>query len=454
MEISEPARRRVEEATSQRHCTVKYRLNIDKKSIQVCQKHIISIFNVTKRRIQMIIEKLKSGKNLNDLRGKHSNRPHKIKDDDITLAKQHIASFPSQESHYGRNSSKKLCLNPDLNISKMHKMFLQKYPESKVNLHRYRMIFNENFNLRFGVPRSDTCTVCDKLFVQLSAADDEQTRNLIMRETQLHHVKAEKAYKTLNEDVENAKNNNNVIVLCVDLEQVLFTPNLTHSDVYYQRQYSNYNLAIHSMGNNEVTMNVWHETIAKRGSAEISSCIVRYILNTFNKLETHQQRSLTVWSDRCTGQNNNWKMIALYHYLVCAKYFTEVNQKFLMTGHSFLPCDRDFALIEKCKKTANLLVPQHVWTMIENARPSKPFHVVVMEQDDFIDLSPAEQQLNKKSKLIKVSQGRWIQIRSDDPSQIHLRKTHNLLEAWTTDVILKKKPLEVDVHLNLKLCIK
>ncbi|KAG8290413.1 hypothetical protein J6590_081880 [Homalodisca vitripennis] len=35
MEISEPARRRVEEAISQRHCTVKYRLYIDQKSIQI-----------------------------------------------------------------------------------------------------------------------------------------------------------------------------------------------------------------------------------------------------------------------------------------------------------------------------------------------------------------------------------------------------------------------------------
>ncbi|KAG8255058.1 hypothetical protein J6590_101745, partial [Homalodisca vitripennis] len=75
--------------------------------------------------------------------------------------------------------------------------------------------------------------------------------------------------------------------------------------------------------------------------------------------------------------------------------------------------------------------------MIEKARPSKPFHVVVMEQDDFIDLSPDEQELNKNSKLIKVSQGRWIQIRSDDLSQIRLRETHNLLETWTSDVILK-----------------
>ncbi|KAG8251713.1 hypothetical protein J6590_074291 [Homalodisca vitripennis] len=84
--------------------------------------------------------------------------------------------------------------------------------------------------------------------------------------------------------------------------------------------------------------------------------------------------------------------------------------------------NRDFALIERCKTTATFQVPQHVWTMIEIARPSKPFHVVVMEQDDFIDLSPAEQQLNKNSKLTKVSQGRWIKIRSDDPSQIRLRK--------------------------------
>jgi len=43
--------------------------------------------------------------------------------------------------------------------------------------------------------------------------------------------------------------------------------------MFYQRQLSNYNLAIHNVGNNEVSMHLWYECIAKRGSLEIALCI-------------------------------------------------------------------------------------------------------------------------------------------------------------------------------------
>lgn len=43
-------------------------------------------------------------------------------------------------------------------------------------------------------------------------------------------------------------------------------------------------------------------------------------------------------------------MIALLQHLVVNEYFSNVNQTFMTTGHSFLPSDRDFAMIEKAKK--------------------------------------------------------------------------------------------------------
>lgn len=58
------------------------------------------------------------------------------------------------------------------------------------------------------------------------------------------------------------KNNN---VLCTDMQQVLFCPTLSHSNIFYQRQLSVYSSCIHNIGKNKVTMNVWDETVAKRG---------------------------------------------------------------------------------------------------------------------------------------------------------------------------------------------
>ncbi|KAJ8721016.1 hypothetical protein PYW08_006481 [Mythimna loreyi] len=163
-------------------------------------------------------------------------------------------------------------------------------------------------------------------------------------------MKSDQAYKHLAEGTDRAANNPNVITICIDLQQVLFCPTLTHSSVFYQRQLSCYNLGINNVGQRYSVMNLWNETIAKRGSAEIASCILKYILDNFKPLEENQERKLIVWSDRCVGQNNNWRILTLYAYLVKQQYFTEVNQKFLCSGHSFLPCDRDFTLIERRKK--------------------------------------------------------------------------------------------------------
>lgn len=118
----------------------------------------------------------------------------------------------------------------------MYDLFLESYPETKIKYHTCTNIFNEKFNLRFGMPRCDTCKLCDKLLLQIVAAETEEQRTKFLHESKLHHRKAEKAYSSLASDNEAAKNHqNSVVVLCIDLQQVIFTPSLNHSDIYYQR---------------------------------------------------------------------------------------------------------------------------------------------------------------------------------------------------------------------------
>lgn len=439
LDLCEPKRRVVQEAVSKRQCTVKYFLCISPPTkIQVCQKTLCNILAITRRRIQILVEKLKQKIPLEDQRGLHNNRPHKTTDSVIQSIKDHIGSFPTQENHYSRASSKASCLDPSLSLLRMYRLFQEKFPDIKASYDTYRSIFRSDFNLRFGTPRSDTCKVCDKFYIQLIAADNDESHQRISNESKLHHMKSEKAYSQLKEDSEFARTNSNNVVLCVDLQQVIFTPNLSHSDVFYQRQYSNYNFAVHNMGNQKVMMFQWHESLAKRGSAEIASCLLQYITHNFQVIQAGEERKLTIWSDRCVGQNNNFKMITLFAYLVQLKYFTEINQKFLVSGHSFLPCDRDFALIEKNKKSAKLYAPEDVTTLICNARVNNPFQVFVMKQSDFVDLSPLEQ-IFKRDPNLKVTQARWIRLTADEPGCVAIRTCHNILEGWQKYELLKKQ---------------
>ena len=130
-------------------------------------------------------------------------------------------------------------LHSELTLKRMYKLFKAKFPELDVKLRLYRDVFSE-YNFKFGVPRSDTCKYCDNLYMQLQCAENEAARNKITVESELHHRKAEAGYKALSADIAASKRAN-TNVICMDLQQVLFCPTLTHSSVFYQRQYSCYN---------------------------------------------------------------------------------------------------------------------------------------------------------------------------------------------------------------------
>lgn len=429
-------RRRVSENVSTRHCTMEYYIPKKDSNIRICQKTLCKILKVTPRRIQILVEKIKFDKPLTDSRGLHGNHT-KISDETKEVIRNHISSFPRQENHYSRNDSKKECLSSELNIRKMWEFFRIKYPESTVKLHTYRDVFNGEFNLRFGLPRSDTCSYCDRLYIQLIGAVDDHSKKQIENESKIHHMRADSAYKALAMDKENAMLNSEHVVLCVDLQQVLFCPNLQHSNVFYQRQLSCYNLAIHDQGKNLAYMFFWNETTGKRGAAEIVSCVMKYVQLNFEKLRPGQVRTLKLWSDRCVGQNNNWRMIAVMQHLLISDYFTTVEQKFMTTGHSFLPCDRDFAIIERAKRGKQVYIP-HQWVeIIANAKASpNPFTVCVMDTQDFKNTDIVLHSI--ETLKFSITSHVWYQISKDDPTTLRARKSHNVLQTWTTHSLAKK----------------
>ena len=61
-----------------------------------------------------------------------------------------------------------------------------------------------------------------------------------------------------------------------------------------------------------------------------------------------------------------------------------IDHKFLVSGHSYLPCDQDFGLVEKQKKLfPNIFIPEHWNNVILAARKKKPFKIICMNKRDF-----------------------------------------------------------------------
>ena len=105
-------------------------------------------------------------------------------------------------------------------------------------------------------------------------------------------------------------------------------------------------------------MNVWDESVRSRGSQEIGSRILTY-------LREHQTpaESLIAYSDSCGGQNRNVNFLCLWQDVVSSsRYSYEViDHKFMVSGHSYLPNDRDFGRIEKARRCTSAVYVPSEW---------------------------------------------------------------------------------------------
>lgn len=132
-----------------------------------------------------------------------------------------------------------------------------------------------------------------------------------------------------------AKSDSSAHVITFDLQQNLPVPTLTHSAMFYLRQLWVYNFGIHKCDSVNGIMCVWNECIACRGSDEIASCLLRY----FTELRSTATK-LVCYSDSCFGQNKNFTLICLWNWFINRKQFKQIDHKFLVRGHTFLPNER------------------------------------------------------------------------------------------------------------------
>lgn len=418
---------------SRRQITYEYNVNVESQSIPVCKQALASILAVKIAKVNYVCELIKKrGTPYEDQRGKHDNRPNRLSQEKRESVLNFIDGIPRYRSHYTRrHNPNRYYLSPSLTQQKLYDKYHENCvskAEEPITFRMFSEIFVSERNYHFGHPSLDTCKVCDQFQMQLLA----DPKNIeVTNNKELHLRKAEAAQKSMKIDFDRSKFETDIWTIAFDFQQTLPTPHINTSVTFYSRQMWTYNLGIHDP--NGAVMNMWSEDIAGRGSNEVISS-----LDTYFKDFNATPKNLIAWSDSCGGQNKNKNMISFWYYLVHIRNkFETVEHKFPIPGHTFLPCDRDFGVIEKKKrKTPAVYTPKGWFGLVRDCKKGKPFRVVEMSQkDNFIDIEPIKSRLSFKTTAVdgskvSIQKAARIKIMASKPGHMFLAYTHNFAEEW------------------------
>lgn len=446
-------RPRLGEDTAKFHdCSYYYKVrfteNASVKEIRVCQNAFLSLHGIRKKKLEVLQVSLKkTGSAPTDKRGRHKNRPLKLKPKTEEAIQEHIKSFKGRQSHYSMHDSKKIYLSEDLNIKKMFGMFLQKYENQghSVSYETYRKIFCRDFNISFGYPRSDTCSICDEYqakvksleFEKSKASDAEKLKiekelKRLEVENKVHKVRAAEFYNRKRKAKYSSKINQNHEAVCMDFAKNLPVPNLTTNDVYYKRQFNVYSFNIHVLSTADSVFYMYGENIGAKGSDNVCSLLHNFV---YNVLST-DVRHLEIFCDSCGGQNKNYTVIRYVHHLVhIQKRFDSVKMSFPVRGHSYLECDKNFGLINQ---KAHVELPNEWAEVFKSARHKpKPFEVIEVTQDLFREWSKFFHSMYRIQCPFPTRPIRELKVVKDHPRFVYHRSSWNGM--WESAVIVSPK---------------
>lgn len=230
----------------------KYRINTSSKMYVVCQNAFLGIHGIKQGRIRRLTTLLKQNKSPKDQRGKQ--KPGNAKSPETILKiVQHINSFPRKQTHYA--SKVREYLSEKLDISIMHAMFKEVYPDEPVNYFFYLKVFHEHFSLSFGRPQVDTCLTCEEMTIKLKSKElNETAKRVVAAEKIVHCRRAKKFYSKKKELIEQYQKDDSVAIISMDYMQNLSLPQVPIQSAFYLRQLTVNCFCIHNEKTGEATI--------------------------------------------------------------------------------------------------------------------------------------------------------------------------------------------------------
>lgn len=283
-------------------------------------------------------------------------------------------------------------------------------------------------------------------------------RSQIKHKQLLHQRLVRSVNKNFTQDVEKAKlMEDNIEVLTFEMCKPFDMPSiLEYEHVNKKRQLWQYNMLIYDEIRNRCHVYTWPESVASKGSSEISSCIRKYLKENLSE----QTKKLIIYSDPLDGQNRNLKIsLMAKQFLNTSPHenLKTIEQKYFVKGHAENKCNIDFQLIEKQRKQVpNLFIPEDCYNLIKESKKSNPkFTVYEMDKQDFLSLDPlvnhfTESENWPKIKEIDLSQQQVIINERCDPFTFKF-KEYSLHSVPVVEISLRVRDDEVFPNMDLPL---
>ena len=331
---------------------------------RVCKPVYLGTLAISHTRVNYCVKhKNRDGICTPDKRGKKT-PANKTLSSTVNHVKLFLVAYPKYVPHH--NNSQKQYFCPNTSIKKLHSEYLSKFPTFPVSLTIFQRMFKE-MNINIYKPKTDTCPKCDYLQHNISKTEDIATKVRLIKERDMHHARAKRAREELKSAT--ANESLNVLAFTFDMQKIQPIPFIQTSTVYCKSQLSIYNLGINTLWNKQGHMMLWSENEAGKGTDEVCSSIYKFLrdsnMGPIDKVLT--------FSDASGGQNRNKAMLSFIMY-ACNKFkISEWVHRYMEPGHSYLPNDSDFGLIERKKSKQNVYCLDDWIKIVESANSNNPF---------------------------------------------------------------------------------
>lgn len=135
-------KRKTVDPAKERNFTWNYILKKSGSDITVCRQFILSLYQLSEKRIRLIQQKIRDDDSFVEKRGNHG-KQKKFCPNVWSLAMDHLKNVPHRQSHYSQAKSNRLYfLNPDLNIKDLYeafKTFFEEKTETKLEM-KYKIV--------------------------------------------------------------------------------------------------------------------------------------------------------------------------------------------------------------------------------------------------------------------------------------------------------------------------
>ena len=435
-------RKYTKKETSQREVKTVFKVMHSGVSYTVCRKGFMAMHGMTRDRVELVVKKKKSsvsGTPSADQRGRRPNI-RKIVGPQADFVHKHISNLPVTTSHYSRIknphrqylvATEKAKTIPELYQN--YRNWMHAYnPEVPIVLESYyRHIFTSQYNIEFTPPKKDVCNTCLKLDIKIkdlvTKGQDVAADQSILKE---HKDKAKVPRDLLRQHI--AGKFPGVRAIAIDLQQTLPYPKLSANKAYYLRKLWLYNFCVFDTATKTSHMFLWDETQGARGAIEIGSCILQWLEEVYEE----PFNSLRIFADNCGGQNKNIHIVLMLLQQIHNLRLKKVDLIFMVSGHSFLPCDQSFGNIEKAfRREAEIETVDLYVALMKKSMADEKVKVHRLDRSHFKDIKILFNHITRRSVKGLFKKASQIVLSIEESYSYRLKHDYHL-ENHSSDIVV------------------